>query len=86
MFGYDSTYPASHLILFNVNSVQEYTENNGIARSGTWGTDLEMLCFYHMFNVNPYSPVNIEVGLPYIYASWASTSTLDTYNSVWVPQ
>ena len=81
MFGYDSTYPASHLILFNVNSIQEYTENNGIARSGTWGTDLEMLCFYHIFNVNPYSllacsiawavfsPVNIEVGLPYIYVS-----------------
>ena len=52
-----------------------------MAISRTWGTDLEMICFCHMFNVNLYSydagsntwavfsPVNIdhEAGLPRMY-------------------
>ena len=48
-------------------------------RNGTWGTDVEMLCFSHMFNFNVYvfdagsntwavfSPVNIERRLQHIH-------------------
>ena len=50
-----------------------------MARNGTWGTDVEMLCFSHMFNFNVYSfdagsntwavfsPTNIDRTLPRIY-------------------
>ena len=79
LVGYDSTGHANYWVPFNVNSVQEYTDNTGMAISRTWGTDLEMICFCHMFNVNLYSydagsntwavfsPVNIEAGLPRMY-------------------
>jgi len=77
--GYDNIGHANYLIPFNFSSVQEYLDNSGMTRSATWGTDLEMMCFCHMFSVNLYSfhagsnawaifnPVNIERGLPHIY-------------------
>ena len=79
LVGYDSTGHANYLVPFNVNSVQEYIDNSGMAISRTWGTDLEMISFCHMFNVNLYSydagsntwavfsSVNIEAGLPRMY-------------------
>ena len=79
LIGHDSTGHANFLVPFNVRNVQEYIDNSGIARNGTWGTDVEMLCFSHMFNLNVYvfdagsniwavfSPVNIERRLPCIY-------------------
>ena len=33
-------------------SIQEYIDNSGMARNGTWDTDVEMLCFSHMFKIN----------------------------------
>ena len=80
LVGYDSTGHANYLAPFNVNSVQEYIDNTGMAISRTWGTDSEMICFYYMFNVNLYSydpsnntwavfsPVNIEADLPHMYS------------------
>ena len=77
--GYNSTGHANYLVSFNFNSIQEYLDNTNMAISRTWGTDLEMIYFYHMFNVNPYSsdagsntwavfsPLNIEAGLPHVY-------------------
>ena len=59
--------------------LQEYIDNSGMARNATWGTDVEMLCFSHMFKINVhvfdagsniwavFSPVNIERRLPPIY-------------------
>ena len=79
LIGRDSTGHANFLVPFNVRSVQQYIDNSGMARNGTWGTDVEMLCFSHMFNFNLYvfnadsntwavfSPVNIERRLPRIY-------------------
>ena len=79
LIGRDSTGHANFLVPFNVRSVQQYIDNSGMARNGTWGTDVEMLCFSHMFNFNVYvfnadsntwavfSPVNIERRLPRIY-------------------
>ena len=77
--GYDSTGHANYLVPFNFSTVQQYINNSDMARSGTWGTDLEMICFCHMFSVNLYSfqadsntwalfsPVNIERGVPRVY-------------------
>ena len=48
--GYDSTGHINYLVPFNFNSVQEYSDNTNMAISCTWGTDLEMICFCHMFN------------------------------------
>ena len=79
LVGYNSTGHANYLVPFNFNSVQEYLDNTNMGISHTWGTDLEMICFCHMFNVNLYSfgagsntwavfsPVNIEAGLPRVY-------------------
>ena len=79
LIGRDSSGHANFLVPFNVRSVQQYIDNSGMARNGTWGTDVEMLCFSHMFNFNVYvfnaesntwavfSPVNIERRLPRIY-------------------
>ena len=79
LIGHDSTGHANFLEPFNVHSVQQYIDNSGMARNATWGTDVEMLCFSHMFNFNVYvfdagsntwavfSPVNIERTLPRIY-------------------
>jgi len=53
--GYDSTSHANYLVPFNFSSVQEYLENSGMTRNSTWGTDLEMMCFCHMFSVDLYS-------------------------------
>ena len=55
LVGYDSTGHANYLVPFNVNSVQQYLDNTGMAINHTWGTDLEMISFCHMFNVNLYS-------------------------------
>ena len=54
LVGYDSTGYANYLILFHVNSVQEYINNIGMATSHTGGTDLE-ICFCYIFNVSLYS-------------------------------
>ena len=79
LIGCDSTGHANFLVPFNVRSVQQCIDNSGMARNGTWGTDVEMLCFSHMFNFNLYvfnadsntwaifSPVNIERRLPRTY-------------------
>ena len=79
LVGYDSTGHANYLVPFNFNSVQEYLDNTNMAISHTWGTDLEMICFCHMFNVNLYSydassntwavfsPLNIEASLSRVY-------------------
>ena len=77
--GYDSTGHANYLVPFNYSTVQEYIDNSGMGRSGTWGTDLEFICFCHMFNVNLYSfhadsntwtvfsPINIDRAVPRVY-------------------
>ena len=79
LIGRDSSGHANFLVPFNVRSVQQYIDNSGMARNSTWGTDVEILCFSHMFNFNVYvfnadsntwavfSPVNIERRLPRIY-------------------
>ena len=79
LIGRDRSGHANFLEPFNVHSVQQYIDNSGMARNATWGTDVEMLCFSHMFNFNVYvfdagsntwavfSPVNIERGLPRTY-------------------
>ena len=79
LIGCDSTGHANFLEPFNVRSIQQYIDNSGMARNATWGTDVEMLCFSHMFNFNVYvfdagsntwavfSPVNIERTLPRVY-------------------
>ena len=54
LIGCDSTGHANFLVPFNVHGVQQYIDNSGMARNGTWGTDVEMLCFSHMFNFNVY--------------------------------
>ena len=55
LVGYDSTGHANYSVPFNFNSVQEYIVNSGMAINCTWGTDLEMIFFCHMFNANLYS-------------------------------
>ena len=55
LVGYDSTGHANYLVPFNYNSVQQYIDNTNMAISHTWGTDLEIICFCHMFNINLYS-------------------------------
>ena len=77
--GYDSTGHANYLVPFNYSTVQQYIDNSDMGRSGTWGTDLEMMCFCHMLNLNLYSfhadsntwtvfsPINIERGIPRLY-------------------
>ena len=77
--GYDSTGHANYLVPFSYSTVQQYIDNSGMSRSGTWGTDLEMMCFCHMLNLNLYSfhadsntwtvfsPINIERGVPRLY-------------------
>ena len=76
LIGRDSTGHANILVPFNVHSVQQYIDNTGMARNGTWGTDVEMLCFSHMFNFNVYifdagsntwAVFNIERRLPRIH-------------------
>ena len=79
LVGYDSTGHANYLVPFNFNSVHEYIDNSNMAINCTWDTDLEMICFCHMFNVNLYSydassntwavfsPVNVEAGLSHMY-------------------
>ena len=79
LIGRDSTGHANFLEPFNVHSVQEYIDNSRMTRNATWGTDVEMLCFSHMFNFNVYvfdagsntwavfSPASIERTLPHIY-------------------
>ena len=42
LIGHDSTGHANFLVPFNVRSVQEYIDNSGMARNGTWGTNVEM--------------------------------------------
>ena len=32
-------------------SVQKYIDNSGMAKNGTWGTDVEMLCFSHILKL-----------------------------------
>ena len=79
LIGHDSTGHANFLVPLNINSVQQYIDNTGMARNGTWGTDIEMLIVSHMFTCNVYSydansntwavfsPTNIERRLPRTY-------------------
>ena len=79
LIGHDSTGRANFLVPLNVNSVQQYIDNTGMSRNGTWSTDIEMLIVSHMFTFNVYSydahsntwavfsPVNIERRLPRVY-------------------
>ena len=39
-------------IRYIISVQQEYIDNSGMARNATWGTDVEMLCFSHMFKIN----------------------------------
>ena len=52
LVGNDNTGHTNYLVPFNVKSVTEYIDNSGMAINRTWGTDLAMICYCHMFNVN----------------------------------
>ena len=47
LIGHDST---GHANYFLVPLVSKYIDNSGMARNGTWDTDVEKLSFSHMFN------------------------------------
>ena len=77
LIGCDCTGHANFLESFNIHSVQEYIDNSRMTRNTTGVyTDVEMLCFSHIFNFNVYvfdggravfSPASIERRLLHIY-------------------
>ena len=55
LVGHDSEGHANYLEPLNCTSVQQYINESGMSRNGTWGTEFEMMVFSHMLNTNIYS-------------------------------
>ena len=45
----------NYLQPFRHRTVQNYIDSSGMDRSGTWGSELEMMCLSHMLNTIVYS-------------------------------
>ena len=50
LVGYDSYGNYNYLQPFGHSSVQNYIDSRELTRTGTWGSEVEMICLSHMLN------------------------------------
>ena len=55
LVGYDSHGNCNYLQPFGHTTVQNYIDSRDLSRSGTWGSELEMICLSHMLHCVIYS-------------------------------
>ena len=55
LVGYDSHGNYNYLQPFGHSSVQNYIDSRELTRTGTWGSEVEMICLSHMLNTVVYS-------------------------------
>ena len=55
LVGYDSHGNYNYLQPFGHSSVQNYIDSRELTRTGTWGSEVEMICLSHMLNTVVYN-------------------------------